>query len=220
MEFTITRKELDQKGEGMKKREALVKAYGVLFLTVGLVWLGSIYIRSEGYLSRPKAGATVSYQDIQTQLAERIQANETRLKIKGFSLKKHLPEVFVVQFWMIAAGEFLCAILFLVAGFSLLRGYPLHCLIAVVALGTDLVLKFLVWSYQQCILMPLKDIFDGKNILLMYFTPDTGLAAKVAAFLAGIPVIRPGALYYGLFYAAFWAVSLWILTNPERKKHS
>ena len=84
----------------------------------------------------------------------------------------------------------------------------------------DMILKTLIVTYQQCILLPLKVVFQGKNILLMYFTPDAGLASKASSYLTGIRLIQPGAFYYGGAYIVFLLVFFYVCAHPEIKKQS
>ena len=195
--------------------------YGVLFLAIGLLWLSVIYIRCDGYLPRKKAQEEASHQKIQEQLTERLlEVEQMPMEHKrGFPLYKYVPKMVVLQFWAIACWELVCALLFLLSGIALLRGYPVMRHYAIYTLIADIILKTLVVTYHYCLLIPLKTIFDGKNILFMYFTPDDGLLSKASSYLAGVTLIQRGVFYYGFFYALFLIVSLGIFTHPKTKKY-
>lgn len=201
----------------MKRKSKTAMALGGLFLSIGILWFSVIFIRCEGALSRSKEGAKTSYQKIQEQLTERILEK----KIKSFSLRKHSPKIFVIQFWTIAGTEVLCALLFFVSGLALLRGYPFQRKLAAGALMVDIFLKALILTYHHYILMPLKPVFDDKNILFMYFTPDGSLTSKISLWISGVKLLQkgPSSLYYALFYAVFMAGVIYVVTCPKMKKH-
>lgn len=193
----------------MKEKSRVAKAYGALFLAIGILWLSAIFVRCEGFLPRKKQHA-FSYQKIQQQLTEYLEP---------LSLRKHVPKILIAQFWILAHWEFACAFFYLLSGLSLLRAYPFGRRFAAYTLMADIVLKTLIVTYQQFLLLPLRSIFQETNVMVMYFTPDAGLAAKGSSYLTGIKLIQPGAFYYGFFYALFLLVSIYVFTHPKMKEH-
>ncbi|MBN1870010.1 MAG: hypothetical protein JW847_05490 [Candidatus Omnitrophica bacterium] len=202
----------------------IVNIYGLLFFVIGFCWLLIIFARGESVLPKKRGPSKVSCQKIQEELTERIQKRYPEFFSEGkhpraFSLAKHLPRMFVMQFWAIAALELWCAVLFLLTGLALLRGYPFQRPFGAVTLATDIILKTLIVTYHQCLVVPLRDILDGKNILLMYFVPDANPASKISSYVSGVKLIQADKFYYALLYSAFFLISSWLFTHAGAKKH-
>lgn len=202
----------------MKKPSKTSAIFGGLFLAIGILWLSVILIRCEvRFFKEKKRGddqVKVSYQKIEEKIAKKLKEGKAE-EPQAFSLRKHLPRMFIMQFWLIAALEILCALLFLGAGIALLRGYPFKKRFVVAALIADMILKALIWTYQLCVLTPLSEIVESENILLMYFSPDATIESKISSVLSGSKLVQPGAFYYAGIYAVLWGLTFFIFTHPK-----
>ncbi len=185
---------------------------GILFLAVGVVWLSAIFIRCDVHRSWKKP---VQSQRSSAEVDKK--APDTTLKdlaIQEFLSKKH-----IALFWAIAYLEAVCALLYLLSGVSLLRGYPFRRELAMGALSADAALKVAVALYQQQVILPLKDIFKDTNVLLVHFAPDGSFASQVSVYLAGVKLIQPGWLCYAVAYAVLLLGLLGTLTHPKTKNY-
>ena len=194
----------------MKENVHIMRAYGVLFLVLGLVWLSVILVRGERPFFRKSTLSVRALQKIQQELT---------VKLKGHLVSRRIPKQYVYHFWALAGWEFICALCYLVAGVSLLRRYPFRRGLSAAALVSDAVLKFLIVSYHVSVLQPLKKICQTADILRMYLTPDAGAASTVSSYVTGIRLVRPGALIYGAVYIAFLALStVCLVRRPSPNK--
>lgn len=181
----------------MMKNKNILRIYGILFLTIGFVWMIAIPLRGEGPFFKKKVRAG-SFRKIQQEMTERV---------KGHPVAKHIPDQYIYHFWALAGWEFVCALLYAVAGVALLRGYPWKRGLCAAVLTSDILLKLLIVSYHATVLQPLKKICQTVDILKMYLTPDGGAASVISSYLTGIRLVRPGALLYGVVYIAFLILS-------------
>jgi hypothetical protein len=202
----------------VKTKNGVIKIYGSLFLAIGFLWLAAIYIRCEASSCEGKARTVLSYQNLQQKLTQRLIREYPNAKT--FPLHKYVPKMVIAQFWAIAVLELICALLVLITGIALWRGYPKKSHFVMVAITADITLKTLIVTYQRCLLLPLSKIFDEKNILMMYFAPDAAAVSKVSSYLAGIRLIQPGAVYYGTAYLIFLIVTFWFFAGPAARKSS
>jgi hypothetical protein len=192
----------------MRKGSKTAVLLGSLFLTIGALWLSVIFIRCDGPLLWER-----------TERVEEYSAGDSlSASLQDLPIRKFLSKAFIVLFWVIACLELACALFYLTSGISLLRAYPFGRQFAFLTLITDAVLKVLIVVYQWQVVLPLKDIFRETNILLAHFAPDGSFVSQVSAYLTGVQLIRSGALYYAILYAAFLIGLLRALVPPKLAK--
>lgn len=194
----------------MKKRSKTLTLFGILFLVIGLLWLAAIFIRCQGCL--PKK---TTYPQVYRSAVKQYQRLTARLG--PLSVKQYMPKAFIIHFWMIGCWELFCSLFYILSGIFVLRLYPFGRRFVLWTLLADLLLKGLIVSYQQFILVPLQAVFQKTNVMFTYFAPNASLNSQVSSYLTGIKLVQPHALYYAAVYGFYLLIVFFVFTRARVK---
>ena len=202
----------------MKTKSIGVNLFGLFFLILGLLWLNTIYQRSRILVSLKKVDITVKEPKI---TAADYQSLDKHMKsvFKGTSSDKNLAAVYINTFRTIAIAELICSLSYIVTGIALFRVYRFGRLLVFLTILLDVLLKVLIVTYHNFILLPIQNYYKTTNILQFYFKPIMGKFSQLSDYLSGFKLIQSDYLPYAILFSLYVVGTLTFFSRPGVVHH-
>jgi len=210
----------------MKEISKGVAFAGISFLTLGMIWLGVIYVRAKSFLPQEERkiiklqSPAASYQELKTEMKATLEAPSV---IDHYIESKAEPakpdKTYLKMFWIIAGVEVVCCFLYIFLGISLLRVYPFARFLVFLTLYCDILLKSMVVTYMNNWAIPLEKVLQGQNVLYSYFSPPQSYwSAKFSTYLTGSEFYEPQGPLFLFIYLIYLFSCFYFFTRPDIKQ--
>jgi len=191
----------------MRTRGLSIFLIALVFMAVGVVWMGTIYERC---LTIAPARRLLPSIDEILRRDQPPPGGSVVTPVERRFRSPHARWYYFAGFWAIAVFELIVAFLFVLGGWALLRRYRQAWRWAVLTLTADVTYKAMVIVYMHTCALPLSTLIKNPVSVIAYYQPDKTIFSVMSGFFSGLAFYPPqgnflgGAVYLmvmaGLFY--------------------
>ena len=192
---------------GKKNQHILIKILAIIFLVQGLGWGKLIYDRS-----RPPAKSTSAPAPVVKVAAEPVELTWSQ------KITMYMRAEFRGIFRFFGSVELVIAVLYVISGLALFRGFSFSLFLAKLVVILDVLLKGLVFAYHFFVAFPMQQIWVSVPRALLYIPPKQNQMIDFNSYFAGSFLGQEGAIAYVGLYSVFLLLAVLSLNQVGQKK--